>query len=281
VQSAARAGVAGSTAARDSTDLRRQATRSPVDAPSVLEAAPGNASARLGRRFADRSPILVYALTTLVGWLLLASAMIGLGFLLVDVVLPVHAIGSNDEAVNGWLAAHRTPSLSDASYVGSSIGDIPFIPALVILVGLGALILRRWRVLAFVAGGILLEVATYRVTSLVVHRQRPTVPRLDPDHLPVNQSFPSGHVAASVVVYIGLAMLISAKVRSRGAAIALWIVAIALPLVVAGSRMYRGMHHPIDATAGVLMGLAALAIALFATRAAGAAAVAHREEGSS
>ena len=29
----------------------------------------------------------------------------------------------------------------------------------------------------------------------------------------------------------------------------------ALPLVVAASRMYRGMHHPIDATPGVLIGL--------------------------
>ena len=53
----------------------------------------------------DRSPILVFFLTTLVGYLLLAAAMIGLGFLLVDVVLPVHAIGHNDEAVNEWLAS--------------------------------------------------------------------------------------------------------------------------------------------------------------------------------
>ena len=63
--------------------------------------------------------------------------MIGLGFLLVDVLLPVHAIGHNDEAVNDWLASNRTPSLNDASFVGSMIGDIPFIPALVILVALG------------------------------------------------------------------------------------------------------------------------------------------------
>ena len=32
---------------------------------------------------------------------------------------------------------------------------------------------------AFVVGAILVEVATYRVTSLIVHRERPTVPRLD------------------------------------------------------------------------------------------------------
>ncbi len=47
------------------------------------------------------------------------------------------------------------------------------------------------------------------------------------------------------------------------------MVAIALPLAVAASRMYRGMHHPIDATAGVLIGLASLAIAISADRVAG------------
>jgi membrane-associated phospholipid phosphatase len=236
----------------------------------VLTADPGNASERLGRRFADRPPVLVFVLTTLAGYLILAAVMIGLGFLLVDVLLPVHAIGHNDEAVNEWLASNRTPALNDASYVGSSIGDIPFIPALVILAALGALIMRRWRFLAFIAGAILVEVASYRVTSLIVHRERPTVPRLD--HLPVNQSYPSGHVAASIVVYIGLALVLSPKLRDRRLAILLWTLAIALPLLVAASRMYRGMHHPTDAVAGVGMGLASIAIALFAARAAGEAA---------
>jgi membrane-associated phospholipid phosphatase len=32
--------------------------------------------------------------------------------------------------------------------------------------------------------------------------------------------------------------------------------------------MYRGMHHPLDVTAGALIGLSALAVGLFATRAA-------------
>jgi len=136
----------------------------------------------------------------------------------------------------------------------------------VILTALGAAIMRRWRVAAFIVGAILLEVATYRLTSLIVHRERPGVPRLD--HLPVNQSYPSGHVAASVVVYVGLALLITSLLKGRRAVLLVWVVAIALPLIVAFSRMYRGMHHPIDATAGVLIGLASIAIALFATRAA-------------
>jgi undecaprenyl-diphosphatase len=229
----------------------------------------------VGSRFAGHSPLLVFVLTTLIGYVALAALMIGLGFLLVDVLLPIHAIGHSDEAVNEWLASNRASWLNDASYVGSMIGDIPFIPAVVILTALGAAILRRWRVFAFVVGAIAVEVATYRVTSLIVHRQRPAVPRLDPEHLPVNQSFPSGHVAAAVVVYVGLALLISARVRDRRLMIVTWVLGIVLPLVVALSRMYRGMHHPLDAAAGVLMGLAALAIALFAVRVAGEAARNH------
>lgn len=259
-------------ASRPRTPPDHEKARGEGGAGTLLTAPRESEAEHLGRRYAGRSPILLFGLTTLLAYLVLAALMIGLGFLLVDVLLPIHAIGHDDEAVNEWLASNRSSSLSDASYVGSMIGDIPFIPALVIVTALGAAILRRWRAFAFIVGAILVEIATYRVTSLLVHRERPTVPRLDPEHLPVNQSFPSGHVAASVVVYVGLALLISARVRDRRLMIPVWILAIALPLIVAASRMYRGMHHPTDAASGALMGLAALAIALFAVRAAGEAA---------
>ena len=246
--------------------------------PAPLESRRGSAASRLAEHFSGRSPVLVFSLLTLVGYLVVAAVAIGVGFLLVDVLLPIDTLANTDEAVNDWLAAHRSSSLDDASYVGSAIGDIPFIPALVILTALGAALLRRWRVAAFIVGAILVEVATYRVTSLIVHRERPAVPRLD--HLPVNQSYPSGHVAAAVVVYVGLALLLSSKVRTRWLAILVWAFAVVRPLVVGVSRMYRGMHHPSDAIAGVLIGLASLGVALFATRAAGAAARRRASAGS-
>ncbi len=43
--------------------------------------------------------------------------------------------GTPTRPCTDWLASNRSSSLDDASYVGSSIGDIPFIPALVILDG--------------------------------------------------------------------------------------------------------------------------------------------------
>jgi membrane-associated phospholipid phosphatase len=240
------------------------------DGVPLLEARDGTVAAQLAGRLRAHRPASVFALVLLAGYILVAAVTIGVGFLLIDVLLPVHAIGHNDEAVNAWLASHRTGSRNDASFVGSSIGDIPVLPILVTLEVLVAAAFRRWRIAAFILGAILIEVATYRITSLIVHRERPTVPRLD--HLPVNQSFPSGHVAASVAVYVALALLVTSRFAQRWVHVAAWTLALLLPLVVATSRMYRGMHHPIDAASGALVGLSAVAIALLATRAADGAA---------
>ena len=43
------------------------------------------------------------------------------------------------------------------------------------------------------------------------------------------------------------------------------------------SRIYRGMHHPIDALAAIPIGIAAIIVVVFACRVAGAA-IARRDE---
>jgi membrane-associated phospholipid phosphatase len=240
------------------------------DGLELLRADEGSQAARLAERLRGHRPATAFAVVLLLGYVAIAAATIALGFLLVDVLLPVHVIGHDDEAVNTWFAAHRSGTRNDLSYVGSSIGDIPVLPVLVTLEILVAAAFRRWRIAGFILGAILIEVATYRITSLIVHRERPTVPRLD--HLPVNQSFPSGHVAASVAVYVALALLVTSRVARRSVHVIAWTLALLLPLVVATSRMYRGMHHPTDAASGALMGLCAVAISLLAARTADAVA---------
>jgi membrane-associated phospholipid phosphatase len=245
----------------DSAAIDRRAAEMPL-----LDARPHTFAEQLAERLRGHRPVTVFALVLLLGYIVLAAVTIGVGFLLVDALVPVHAIGHNDEAVNTWFAAHRDGTRNDLSFVGSSIGDIPVLPALVALEVIVAAFLRRWRIAGFILGAILIEVATYRITSMIVHRERPTVLRLD--HLPVNQSFPSGHVAASVAVYVALALLVTSRFPQRWVQIVAWALAVLLPLVVATSRMYRGMHHPTDAACGALVGLSAVALALLATRAA-------------
>ena len=135
------------------------------------------------------------------------------GWALQTYALPEHGFGHRDEHVNVWLADHRTSLRTDISFWLSGIGDVYAIPALVALTTLVAVVLRKWRVAAFILTAIAVEAATYRVATLAIDRQRPHVRRLD--DLPVSDSFYSGHTAASVAVYCGIALLITSWVRSR------------------------------------------------------------------
>ncbi|HEY7173639.1 MAG TPA: phosphatase PAP2 family protein, partial [Micromonosporaceae bacterium] len=64
-------------------------------------------------------------------------------------------------------------------------------------------------------------------------------------------AFPSGHEAATCCVYVALAILVIGHTRSGWRWIAL-VPAIAMPIIVAWSRLYRGEHHPTDLTASLI-----------------------------
>ena len=148
------------------------------------------------------------------------------------------------------------------------------IPAVIGLVALMMVIQRKWRIAAYVLFAVAVESATYRITSLFVERRRPEVERLE--SLPVDASYPSGHTAASIALYSGLALLLTSRFAHGPWRIAVWAIALAIPPVVALSRIYRGMHHPIDVLAGIPIGIAAIVVVVFACRVAGAA-IARRE----
>jgi undecaprenyl-diphosphatase len=234
----------------------------------VLDPRSGGLARRAGARFGGR-PVVAFLTVALVGFAILAGLAVAAGWALETYVLPDHGIGHADEHVNVWLGHHRTATRNDVSYWLSGIGDVYAIPVVVALAALVAVVRRRWRTAAFVIAAIAIEAATYRVVTLAIHRERPRVPRLD--HLPVNASYYSGHTAASVAVYCGVALLVTSRIRGAGARTICWLIALAIPALVAFSRMYRGMHHPTDVAAGALVGIGTLIVAVTAARAAGAA----------
>jgi membrane-associated phospholipid phosphatase len=97
------------------------------------------------------------------------------------------------------------------------------------------------------------------------------------ESLPVNASYPSGHTAASIAVYGGLALLLTSRISSVAARVLIWAVAASIAVYVAFARMYRGMHHPLDIAGGVVIGIAVLAAIVLVSRASGLAA-AERDE---
>ena len=239
----------------------------------VLDARRGGPAERFASRFQGRHPAVVFFAALLGGFVLLALVSILCGLLVTDVLIRSGGLRGDDEGFVRDLVADRTPFLTDASFVGSTIGGAPVLPILVGLVAIVCAFMRKWRIAAFAVFVLVVESATYRVTSIVVPRERPDVPRLEV--LPADASYPSGHTAASIAVYAGLVLLLTSRFKSRGARIVLWIAAILLPIAVALSRMYRGMHHPLDVAGGLVVGIGALIVLLFACRAAGAAAEAH------
>lgn len=224
----------------------------------------------LADRFGDLHPAIVFIVVMLAGLVVIALVSIGLGFLITRVAEHVGGIGAADERVNGWLAAHRTPTRTNASLIGSIIAGGVVLPIIAGLVALAASVARRWRLAAFAVFSLGVESATYRATTLVVHSHRPTVHRLE--QLPVNASYPSGHTAAAIAVYGGLALLLTSRYTNAGFRLPAWTAVLAVVAFVATARMYRGMHHPLDVAGGVVVGIAALVVVVFACRTAGASA---------
>jgi membrane-associated phospholipid phosphatase len=241
-----------------------------LSGPPVLEPEPDGLAERFANRVGPTNPVRVFVVALLVGYALIVTAMVFLGLTLIHVVLPIGGLAEADADLSEWLADNRSPGQEDASWVGSTLAGGHVIPAVIGLCLAFFLITKRWLLAAFVLFAVVIESASYRATSMIVDRNRPDVERLE--QLPVHDSYPSGHTAASIALYGGLLLLLASRIRSTTFRVAALLVGIAIPLFVGWSRMYRGMHYVTDAGAGVLMGLAALAVIVFAARAARAAA---------
>jgi membrane-associated phospholipid phosphatase len=239
----------------------------------VLVARQGGPAERLAGRFGGLHPTVVFLIAMLAGLAAIAVLSIGLGFFVTRILEHAWGIGAADERVNVWLAAHRSPSRTDASLVGSIVAGGVVLPIVVAAIALVCAVLRRWRIAAFAVFVLGVESATYRATTLIIHSHRPRVVRLE--HLPVNASYPSGHTAASIAVYGGLVLLLTSRFANSVFRTFAWTLAVAMVTFVAASRLYRGMHHPLDIAGGAVVGVAAVLVLVFACRTAGAAAEAR------
>lgn len=246
----------------------RDRDRSALAVPA-LDKEPGPLGRRLAALPGDRRPVWTYVCGIVIAFVAIAALSILAGLVVTRLLLRVHGVSGDDESLVRLLARHRSSGLTDASLVGSIIAGGVVLPIVAATAALVAGVARHWRLAGFLLFALAVESASYRTTTLVIHRHRPEVHRLEP--LPVDASYPSGHTAAAIAVYCGLALLLTSRIESRAAQVAIWLVAGSIPVYVAFSRMYRGMHHPTDVAGGVLVGIAAVCALVVVTRAAGSA----------
>jgi undecaprenyl-diphosphatase len=235
-----------------------------------LDPAPDDREAVLAARWRRRREGVPSALF-LLGWaVVLAAALSVAGWVLAKVVHD-DGIGRADASLSRWFAGERSDGLNDLTAVTSGIGGTVTITAMAVLaVAVAAFVWRRWREPLLVAVAVAGEVAIFLAVTMLVDRKRPPVTHLD--EAPPTSSFPSGHTAATLALWGALAVLASERARSALVRGLFLTLAVVLPLLVASSRLYRGMHYLTDVVGGLTLGAAWLLVTVRGIR----LGVAHR-----
>ncbi|MFI6332267.1 phosphatase PAP2 family protein [Micromonospora chersina] len=189
---------------------------------------------------------------------LLFSVMVALGLLVTRVLAKTWPFTVED-TVNRELAAHRTAGWNDVSLVFSTLASTQLIVVVTALVALVLrLVLHRWREPIFLCAAVSAQALIFLFTTMAIDRRRPAVEHMDSS--PPTSSFPSGHTSAAMALYVGIAVLLALRARSTPAKVTWWTLLVLVPVGVAVTRMYRGMHHPSDVAASFLNGGVCVAI---------------------
>ncbi|MFI7599366.1 phosphatase PAP2 family protein [Actinoplanes sp. NPDC049681] len=203
------------------------------------------------------------AMEIVVGWVLLFGVLYALGWTLTN-HMPSW-LERFDDGVPRWLQGFRTPGWDDVSYAWSKAGDTHAI-LLVSLVfcPIALAVWRHWRMVLYVVLAMFGELTLFLCTAAAVGRPRPPVEQLD-GKLPTS-SFPSGHIAATMCLYAAIAVLVVPRLRAYWWRWIFVVLAVVMPLGVAISRMYRGMHHPTDVLGAAVLTAGWLTVLYFSIR---------------
>jgi undecaprenyl-diphosphatase len=210
--------------------------------------------ARPGVLTGARFPAVGTLIGAVVGAFVLVEALLlGLG-LLITRVLDHGPVEQEEVDFENAVLAHRAPTWDTVTRYGTLLGATSTVVALT-AAGCLVLALRRHgpRLPLFLALAVLGETLLFLIASMVLDRVRPPIPQLDA--APPTSSFPSGHTAASVALWVGLALGLNRTRPGHRLRFLCWSLAVVLPLFVLLSRLYRGMHWPTDVAASVLFTL--------------------------
>jgi undecaprenyl-diphosphatase len=186
--------------------------------------------------------------------ILLGVLFLGLFLLVWAIIVYSKAIDSFDEGMEVFINSHQTGALTPLMVVASTYGREYFwIPVVAIMLIFGR---QSTKMLAIelailfvigIASGEVLKVVLFRAKPFVALPNSITVPSgISLDH---DSSFPSGH---ALIVSIGAAFILWKVFNLKGGGLGK-VVALLLALeasLVCYSRLYNGLHYPLDVAAG-------------------------------
>ena len=163
-----------------------------------------------------------------------------------------------DPTVHVWVLDHRAAWLTGffrvTTWLGASAVTVPVLAVAAVLLARAR---RSWRPVVSIVVVYGAAVLAYALTKLAVHRHRP--PAADWLTTAGGWSYPSGHAAQAMAAWGILALLLVRNTRGAGR-LALVGSAVMVPVVVAASRVYLGVHWLTDVLGGLALSVAILGV---------------------
>lgn len=158
-----------------------------------------------------------------------------------------------DDAVLDWVGAIRGEMLTEgmlvATFLGEGIVVVPFALAT-------CLLLWRWSgrraALGLLLAGVTGELL-YVLAKATFQRPRPVV--IEQLSSAGWHSYPSGHAMLAPILW-SLALVLLARATPATRRWPFIVLAVAIPLAIAASRVYLGVHYPSDVLGALALGLA-------------------------
>ncbi|MCA1319540.1 phosphatase PAP2 family protein [Bacillus tianshenii] len=184
-------------------------------------------------------------------YLFLCSFLFILLFLLLGFLLEFQTVENLDER---WGRMWYQFLKADSFFIFMSfIGSRNFLYPVMILVTIFLLVKRYYFAVMVVWVNILGVRLLNTLIKGIFQRERPSLDHIVDVHF---YSFPSGHAMNSMAAYGMLALLFLLIVRNRVIKILTVVIASILILLIGTSRIYLGVHFPLDVFAGYLAGAA-------------------------
>ncbi len=158
-----------------------------------------------------------------------------------------------DVAVLRWVGAIRSSTLTDgmlvATFLGSGIVEVPVALGAVALLWVRA---GRRSAMALLFAGVSGELV-YAGAKAAFQRPRPDI--IEKLSSAGWYSYPSGHAMLAPILW-SLMLVLLARSMPAGRRWPLLMLAVAMPIAIAASRVYLGVHYPSDVLGALALGVA-------------------------
>ncbi|MCL2847002.1 MAG: phosphatase PAP2 family protein [Firmicutes bacterium] len=187
----------------------------------------------------------------------IAYAVLLLMFGVITVLTFTGVLAGFDLAVYDFMMRAESSGMTWFMENATHLGSIAFIVVLVVVL---LAIPRTRKSLGYTTAiAAVIGASSNELLKLIFRRPRPEIEYMVSV---TGHSFPSGHTQGSTAVFIMLALMVFATVKSRKIKIPLIALCAIIPFIVGITRIYLGVHFATDVMAGWVVGIA-IALAVY------------------